>query len=423
MNPKLKVLLPILIVFSPYKSLSLGFMVIYFTYEFFHIRFEKMSSLIVLAIIFLNLTTSVFINGPSFLANNILFWIFILPIIIFIIRKPDSHNNTYSYINNIFLKKSLEIFLIIQIIFSFLAMIYRLSIGFNFDVNFGDIIAGTLRSPFAFSVDASNVIFTFSMILLLFIYITLYKKKINNYILFLSIFIIFAASVNHLILAAGLAMTVSTFKNKPFKVIILFGTILLLYTIFQEKNLNLITERVENLTLAITDMSLLFNLSTKGAYFVNMFHDIENNFLNFLFTGFGAGTYSSRASLFFTGEYVKAFPIVNMSEYFTNNTYVLWKQLLAAPNWLSGAFYFPYSGLGSLLMELGLMNFLILGYLFLSKLKKLNILNFAQRLFLIIFILIANLIDNYFEYYQSFFLAYYFLFNFHNQKTLKELRK
>jgi hypothetical protein len=279
----------------------------------------------------------------------------------------------------------------------------------SFDLNFGDVVAGTLRNPFIYSSDASNVTFAFMMILVTVLYSTYFKKDSSIILISSSLIVIFFSSVNHLILAAVASIGLIFLFKKPILSSALVLLITFFYMSFQESNFNLIIERLELIYgLVVEGTTPVKNL--KLEYILNYLNDFANESFKFTFLGSGLGTYSSRAALFFTGEYVSSFPFVNINTYFQNNTYYLWNILINANPWDAGSFNFPYSSLFTILAEFGL----VLGVWFLILLyKSMSFLNdfFPKlQLGLFVFLILASLVDNYLEYYQATFVFFYFTY-------------
>ena len=165
------------------------------------------------------------------------------------------------------------------------------------------------------------------------------------------------------------------------------------------------TSLIEAIMILIQFIPILFGLSLGIPIF--FFGDFRDNVLRFLFVGVGGGNYSSRAALFFTGEYVSSFPFTFISPYMQFNTFPLWKELLLAPPFLSGAFHFPYGSVFTFVAELGFFPAIIIFVLFCQKLNSLSYINKGQMLFFVFFLLLSGMVDNYFEYYQSTFIFYY----------------
>lgn len=388
------VILSILLLFMlPIKSISLAFLVIFVFTSIFFIKYNLYISSFVLLLLWLNIAMSMITNGPIFIINAFLFIIFISPFILFInSEKLLLFSNEYN------IKKAIEYFLIIQIFVSFINGLYRFISRGNFDTDFGDIIAGTLRIPFTYSADASNQIFALTMILVLFIYITLFKKK--NYILIsFSIIVIFFASVNHLILAVFLASLSSIRLKYLISVLLMSGGILILYGIFQPTNLYVIAKRFDSIVNIFNGMDIE-NLGFKGEYISNFFRDIMNN-LNLLLFGSGAGAYSSRASMILTGIYSNT-PLISVSPLTMGNSYYLWENFLLAIPDRQGSFNYPFASIFSFAAELGIFLNISLVVLFMHRLKQSTLFTLRERKFLYLFLLIISFIDNYWEYFQAY---------------------
>ncbi len=411
-------LLPIfilLIIASPFKLLSLICFCLFLLYELSR-RLVKpkfgLNTIIIFLIFFFNIIFLILDLGISFISNYLLFLIFISPILLLITDDSSINRNKDTLKNKLVAKKVIECFLSFQLIFSVLAIINRLSIEFRFDTDFGDIVAGTFRSPFLYKADASNVIFVFTMVLVLFIYKCQFKNETKKYLEYISYFIVFLASVNHLILAVFISFSIVSTFRRPVSVIGSIVLVILLYSILQPANFNLILDRFSKLYYVLIDFDLLSTISLKGKYILNFINDFKDNIYKFLFVGVGGGNYSSRAALFFTGEYVSSFPFTNMSSYMNDNTFKLWNELLLAPPFLSGAFNYPYGSVFTFIAELGLLSTLIIFFLFYRKLMSIKYLNKIHIMFLIIFLLISGFIDNYYEYYQSTYIFYFLIKKF-----------
>jgi len=413
----LKHLAPLMLISFFYKPLMLAFLILFILYYFLmmlagKVKIDLFSFIFTLYLFFLSFYTSVFVQGKlTFLFNNLLFFIFISPLLMMIITDFKSRNLYIPPEEAIYLKKAIEIFLWIQILFSFINGLKRaVEYHFRLDVNFGDIIAGTFRLPLIYTPDASNVIFSFTMVLVLFLYIVYYGRQASRALVIASVLMIFLASVNHIILAAGLALFLTLIWRYTTSVIALSLAILGLYPVVQPTNFRLILERI-NLLVSNFSLENIANLSLKGQFIYNFITDFMHYPLTFIFTGLGPGTYSGRAALFFTGEYVRSFPFKNISDFMYNNTYILWHKLISSPPWLAGSFNYPYGSLFSFIAELGLLNTLIFFFLIFKKLKEKAIFSNLEILFILIFLFLVGLIDNYYEYFQATFIFFYILYN------------
>ena len=398
---------------APVKAVSMVFLIFYLAYEIIQRVIKKKITWRLVVIVFLFLSNLVFMLsdiGIKYLGNYILFVIFISPLLLFITKNNTvvSTNRKRTDLNREkIIKRVIELFLIIQIFFSFLGILYRLFLGFSLDTNFGDIVAGTFRIPFMYKADASNMIFVFTMVIVLFIYISCFKNDTNRLIKISSYFTIFFASVNHISLIALLSLLI-TFKFKK----IIYPTFAILlsflaYSFLQPANLNLIIERIITVSTMFSDLDLISSISLKGQYILGFTNDFKENIFRFIFTGVGAGNYSSRASFFFTGEYISAFNFISISPYMADNSYLLWQELLSAPAHLSGAFHYPYFSIFTFVAELGLVTTLVIFILFVKKIQSFIRINFNHKVFFFVFLFLVGLVDNYYEYFQSTFIMYY----------------
>ncbi len=398
---------PLIFISFPIKALSLMYMLIYFIYILPFIKVNYKYLFAISFIIINNLISNIiYFNSFNFVKNYLLFWIFLLPIIFFIIEKE---NNNLKFKSQYISKKIIEFYIWLQLIVSGLDSLYIFFKFKSFDLSSGDILAGTFRVPLTFRPDASNVIFTFSLILILLLYIS-YFKKISKLLLIFSIIIIFLSSVNHLILISLIGLLFTLSKRNFIKVLLIFLFIIVLYKILQPANFNMILNRMKIVFLSLGNLELFAEYSFKGKYILNFLNDFKNNFFSFLTFGLGAGTYSSRAAMFFSGDYVNSFKFISITSLFENNTLYLWKNFLNSPSWQQGSFNYPFFSIFSFIAELGLINTLLLFILFYKKLKFLKrkgVLSSKSFKFLIIFLFISGFVDNYYEYFQSFFLFYY----------------
>ena len=402
----------ILILISfPNKIVSLfvlTFIIIYYVIiNFFNNNYSNNIYLILILLI-TNALSTIIINGLPFIQNYLLFFLFISPILLLITQKKP-----IILTSNINIKRSIEWYLLTQICFCLIAFLVHFN-NQGFDTNFGDKIAGTFRNPLTYKGDASNVIYCYTIIIILFFY-SEFKEK-NNIIFYISIVTVFFASVNHLIISLLLAYILSfqfsfsflSIKRTFYSILGLISTSLL-YLIFQPSNFNLILLRVTNIFQAlyqsVTSIQLFIELSTKSKFIFNFFTDFHENFITFLLFGVGAGAYSSRAALFFIGDYVQSFPFINISHFTENNTLYLWHKMISAQRWDQGAYNYPYSSLFSIVSELGLLFYLILSYMFIKKFYKIKVFNNNKIKMFLYFLFISSLIDNYFEYYQSFLVV------------------
>lgn len=416
----------LLIFMAPSKVVSFGFLFLWLTYNLLVNKKNLVTTFLIIIFIFLNTAYSILTNGGAFLINAVLLFFFLSPFFIFFTSKPQQ---TKSIKNKNEIRKALEHFLIIQIAFSIVAVMYRYTVYRSFDLDFGDVVAGTLRMPLTYSPDASNVIFALTMVLVIFLY-TCCFDNVNKKIVASSIFVIFLASVNHIILAFGASYLVMVLFSRPQKIIqnimilALLTTLgVYLYSILQPLNYMLIKGRFSAIYLAFTTEQGVAELGFKGQFIYTFFTDFAKDTFQYLTIGNGAGTYSSRAALFLTGEYVNFIKFENISSQMLHNTYPLWVAMKNAPPWLSGAFNFPYSSVFSLISELGTLFALAFFVLFYRSLTIFNAVSFEKRLCLFVFLILIGFVDNYFEYFQAFsifFFIYMKLAKLNNKQKLME---
>lgn len=411
LNKSTLILLSIFLAFAfPIKAVSLAFLPFWIWYVVSMVRFRRGVVLIYFFFFLLQLTTTFYHNGLLFVSNLMLSILFLSPLFIFLASKVTDGVKLSS------VKSALDIFLAIQIVFCTLQVLSRLMGGWSLDLDFGDVVAGTFRLPFAYKTDASNVMFAFMITLILPLYIHLFGFRKNITLVSLCFFYLILASVNHLyfcIVVSLLLVLLKSFRFSHLKYLIIFvGSlipIIAFYLQIQPKNANMIVSRLSLVFDSIVSGNLAI-LGFKGGVVNGFFvHFIENKFAVF-FMGFGGGSYSSRASLFLTGEYVSSFPFRNISAYMFENCYALWKALLAAPPWLSGAFNYPYFSVLSLVSEYGIIFSGVFLYMLSNKLKE--SFRFSPRLSSLMFFIIisASFIDNYLEYFQVMVIFVTFIF-------------
>lgn len=396
----LLLLIPLIAITLPSKALSLFVLIVFL----FLWGIKKQFNQYIVPLLFIfgfSLFTTLIFNDFSFLLNYALFFLFVSPLIFLIATGNPSEQYKYSDV-----KKTFEFFLIFQVFFSVISIVIRYLEFQSFDLNFGDVVAGSLRNPFIYKPDSSNVTFTFMMILVTILYSAYFKKDAKLFLIIASVVVIFFASVNHLILALVASVGFILFLRKPVISLITMFLLFALYVSFQQANFNLMIDRLVLIYGVLIEGDGGIN-NLKLEFIQNYLNDFSLEYIKFLLFGTGLGTYSSRAALFFTGEYVSSFSIVNMSDYFLNNSYYLWNILINAQVWNAGSFNFPYSSLFTFLAEFGL----ILGSLFLFYLyKSLGFLNdYFPRLQLgvFVFLILSSLVDNYLEYYQATFVFFY----------------
>lgn len=404
----------LLLISFPVKSISLIFLILYgIHWLLFKKKTVSYGNLFIILLLGLNAVFTVAYFGLGHLKNFFLFILFIIPII-FILFQPKeivTDHPIKAIVSSDNLKKLIEHYLVIQIMFSIISIIVRGSqMGFKFDVNFGDAIAGTFRNPLVYNADASNVIFAFTMIIVMLFYKFIYKKETNKIIEYASYFIIFLASVNHLIICLVFALVLATISLKRI-VLNIFLLILggYLFFLVSPNNFNLIFDRFNAIISFTSGSGDALQENLKIQFLSNFLQDFSNEIIRFSSIGVGAGNYSSRAALFFTGEYVNSFKFVSISPLMAANTYPLWKELLTRPPWLQGAFHFPYGSLFTFIAELGLLTTIFILGLIIKKLKEFPFFTKRNLTIFLVFILLASVVDNYLEYYQSTFIVYFLL--------------
>lgn len=404
----------------PVKAVSLAFLPVWFFYSARKVRLRSRPLLFVSIFALVNLIVTIAQNGAPFVINYLLMLVFIAPVLLLSISAPGSTSIAIGRPSQQF-KRALDHFLILQIVVSVVAMTVRFSSSSSFDLNFGDSVAGTFRDPFIYKADASNVMFVFTLILMLTIYITLFGLRRNLTLLAMTFLIVFFASVNHLILAAAVGYAVAYVWGRPraamtgISFMILGGMALsYLYSTFQPFNFLLIKERLYFLYSVLRAEQPLAAVGFKGQYLANFFADFASHPFEFMFTGSGAGSYSGRAALFMTGEYVDSFRTSYVSSMMAENTYPLWRQMVNGPPWLAGAFNYPYSSVTSFVAEIGLVPSLLLAFGFFRRLQLSGIFSGNTLVFLLSFLLLAGLVDNYYEYFQAFAIFAILLFSAEN---------
>ena len=407
-------LLFILALSFPSKELSLIMMLSVCLYSLLTVKFNVKYLLIILYVVVSNILTVFFMNDGWFLVNSIIFFIFTSPVYFFLATKRARKSKKIDLKT---IKTTIEIYLSIQTIFSFVSAGYRLVYMKTLDINFGDAIAGTFRLPYVYKSDASNVIFTSTVMIVLSLYIAVFKKHSNVIIVLLSMLSIIMASVSHLYIAFIISSIIAILFMSPKKVIIYLAYFLLffilsasLYKYTQPINYNVIIERVGTIANSLISDGYMGGISLKGKYMENAYRHFTEHSLLITMFGLGAGSYSSRAALFCSGMYNEKFTFQNISPLMEENTFPLWLQLKSSPAWSAGSFHYPYNSIISFAFELGIVNALLLLYLFVRFIDSAKVIPRSYKLFVTSFIMISAFIDNYFEYYQVTFIFLYVYF-------------
>ncbi len=341
---------------------------------------------------------------------------FFLPVLIFLILDK---RKKFLYLKKD-VNKAIEHYMILQIVINLLN-IYSIIKKGSFDLGSGDIIAGTFRFPMTVKADSNNMLFSLSMILLLFVYLN-FCQNLKKAIILPLILIIFLASVNHLIVIALVSLILSYFSIISFftwcRIFIFSGIFIFLCKLLQPANFYNIVNKIYTIILVfIVNFKYLKDLSLKFQYIENLFSD----FLKYpymFFLGSGLGTYSSRAALYLTGDYVNL-PISNISKFMLGNTYPLF---LSLKKFSLGSFNYPWGSFFSLLAETGIIFSVILMILFAKELKK--VINQKRRfVFILIFFILIGFMENYYEYFQATFIFFFTLICYHNSGSYFMFKK
>lgn len=307
----------------------------------------------------------------------------------------------------------------LQIAFSLTALAYAVVTGgfSGFDTDFGDIIAGSFRNPFFLQQDTANKSFAFLMILLLYLYKATYKDNARYFIVIPSAALIFLASVTHLTLIAALMLIISRarFDRYAFGSLIIFCFLLYAYKEIQPINYSLIIERGELALVAMSSFSNLQFIGDKGVFVVNLANDIANSGFRFFTVGFGHASYASRAALLLSGAFGGEV-FVEPSKEMLGNVYPLMQEFLSKELWERGAFFFPYNGLFSLVMELGFFGSVC--YLVCMVRAFFGMESARSSVFYLGFILAASLVDHYLEYFAP--IAVFLVFYLATNKKIQE---
>lgn len=362
-------------------------------------------ALLFLYIYFSSFLFYVFENGLSQIVRSFVFFVFLLPLFFLQVYRAPRF-----CLRKEIVKKTFECFFKIQILFSVVTVAYFVvSAGFKgFDTTFGDIIAGTFRIPFIFLEDSANKTFSFSMVLLLTLYFYYFRGSINRLLVVLVICLIFFASVTHITILAVLCLGLVNLKfDRRFLYFAIISLLAILgYRFLQPINFNLIVFRVTSVFDVISSPQGFNNIGDKAVFITNFFHDILENWVRFLFFGFGEGGYSSRSALLLSGAFGGA-GILEPTNFMQGNVLPLLNSFLEKELWERGAFYFPYNGVFSLMAELGLLGFCLFSLIIFRSLLKV----FVERkyaIFVFSFLFSVNMVDHYFEYFNG--LALFLIF-------------
>lgn len=395
---------------GPYKIIGMALLPLWALYYCLNNKFDNRVTALVLSLIVANLIVSMAFNGTSFILNGILMILFLCPLLLQVCARQVRQSRRA--LDKTSVQWIFEAFFKIQLIFCFISIISNYVGLSGFDTAFGDNIAGTFRNPLSLKADASNTMFVFMMLLLIPTYVHVFHDSANKLIVALSIFCVFAASSNHLVISAILAsiLVIGIYYRKRFsKVMFSFAIaamlLITLYSILQPENLSMIQERIGIIIDSIGNISLLEEYSLKAVYSRNLINYLSEN-ISLLFSfGVGAGTISSRAALFFTGDYIDGFTFTNLSVFGSNYMQPLLETLKNSPPWLAGAFNYPYNGNFSLIAEIGIIASLLLIFRLWKRLDQV----FGKSpiaLYLIAFISTASFVDNYYEYFHVYVIFF-----------------
>jgi len=424
-NPDLRLLALLLVVSSPVNEVATIFLVIYLLLLVFGRKVEvhSLQFLTVLYILIVNAVVGILSSGISFGVNFALSVLFYFPLIFFVAYKPsiaDKRLHRYD------IKKTLELYLSIEVVTSACTGVYFYFFGGRerLDIAFGDVIAGTFRVPLTYCVDSATKTFSFSIILVTFLYIAFYRKQCNKILLLLILCTVFVGSVNHLILAAMAAIFFAIGLRRPFLVAAGIGSLIFGYAVLQPSNLSMLQERLSLVFHVLRESNFkdLSIVGPKGEYVKNYFRDLANYPLNFGFTGVGLGQYSDRAAMYLTGEFVKL-PIKIVSTWMQKNTLALYHDYVSRPGYLKGSFFYPYNAIFSLLAELGLLFSFFIGVFFIRSVNKIKFFSKAGKIFIVVFTILAGFVDHYYQYSQAWFLFVLVLFVLNSENGIHNIEE
>ena len=304
---------------------------------------------------------------------------------------------------------SLSIFLWFQVALSIANIVFFLAFGDrgSLDVNFGDVVAGSMRVPLVYFEDSSNKAFVFLMLSLTALYLSIVPKTHLDYRLLVGVAAVsFLASVNHLVLLAFAAWLLASGIGirHVLAIVIAAGVLIVGYVYVQPTNAMLMYERFSAIASDLSPSGLA-HVSDKLAYFFVTITLFADHLPLIVSIGLGPAEYATRAAHFAAGTLQQDVPVQYQSAYFREITGPLFDAFTAKPQYLKGAFYFPYDGLLSFIAEYGAP---LAAAVFFSIYRLCRKVDRKFAVFAISFIALASLVDHYLEYYRA--LSVFFLF-------------
>lgn len=340
---------------------------------------------------------TVTVNGLSYFVNVFMGISFLMPFFtLLVLRESKEWFDIDSS------KAAFEVFLFIQIAFSLSTAFYFYFFGGrgSLDVDFGDVVAGTFRTPFTYQVDSATKVFSFTITISLLFYYFRFTNAINKLLLVFGLMTAFLTSVNHLILAVCAGFGIAYLWRKPWFVVAGVAVMVLLYSLLQPQNFSMIQSRLTVVVNNLSELNDLFRIGPKGEYIAIYVRNVMSNPFEFIVSGVGLGQYSGRAAMYLSGEFVD-FSMKSISSYTRNDVLPLFRIFRDAPGFMRGAFYYPYNGFVSLLAEYGMISTVCAIALMWKKFSSLRHVRNGFAIVITIFVILATLVDHYLEYYSA----------------------
>ena len=440
----------LLVIFSPFKLLA--YLVPFFALVYYMVMANVGKVLI--KFLFISLTYAVFVaftallswhlDKDFFIQNSIIAFVtygsFIFLFSMETLKIDDTQRFTNIIKNVILIEATVGI---LQI------LIYSIILKNGFDGASGDIVQGTINI-FSFlspTINFNNPIYCVNLVTLIIFYLPhIMVERKSYWIAILGILALIMASVIHIIFAFIFAFIfvmfffyISKISQKTLYtlsiIIVLFFTTISLFYVAQPDNFKLITNYYK-----------IFSESKnpKAQITQKAFTEIIPNNPQ-IWTGLGAGQFTSRASLIGTGRYFSDFkdpkpvlPMANLAEssYFKDYVFELWDFYESHPEAFGGSSMAKpfYSNL-SILAEFGLVLsafFFLLFIVYLFKLRNYfanNQNTLLQRYYalgiavMLVFLFLISFIENYLEITQAVFLSFLciIIFNPLKHKNIKNI--
>jgi len=367
---------------------------------------KRSSKLILLLGILLFIPFLYYIPNPDFLMQNYILSLLTYSTIILILFVPSSFFYDIRYEEKY--RKIILGFLVFEATVGYLQGAYAYSVKRSFDLSMGDYLDGTVHLQLASGQGIETQVF-FAVILFYVLYLLpWFREKNMKVVIVMGLLVITLASVIHmfffLILSVGISLFIyfgirKILKYRPIRYVTLLfvGVVPALAAILQPSNIGRISYHIQNV--------LLFE-NPKAKILQRFFAEVPQDYPLSLVFGLGPGQFTSRASLFLTGEYSgQSFPLFQEQITMPVRLHMIeiWESVRHLSHFSST--FFPYYSWISWLTEFGLLGLLALvaGLVFLLvKSKKMQpkigntfrVIGFTTG---ILFLFFIGFQDNYWE--------------------------